>query len=1265
MYRRLILALLLSGVTSYAAVVQERNETNGLEALKGTSPSSIPYNTYIPSMKPDVRMLIDRTDLSVGANKRLYAGYGLYDVSDGQCRYLSEGYFDETQLLLDFKERTTFDKHTYYVSRTPMPYTACADAAEQWHAHPLVVNTTSEKTTILNATYPDVDVWLGVYKDNCGDPLRSTDKEPVIYENWANDEELCNENELNVIAIAAATKQWRKKPSDYQAMCVLEFESPDPARPTKTCAPWWRVERDYVDKDYNASSMLGNGLVTLSKWDRPKKISYCHEFDSSYVPPDENATIPHTCVTYQSINGGSTCADDINQPQCFVDECAGYVRNTCRLVSDVVPYKDYEKGIYVDQAGVEHQVKVKDKKHIYNFECPPSRGMGAECVDLKRYTIFPQECPGGKKRFCGVDIPPNLNADGTVAEFKGMCPDGVTEILCPANYQSGHQRVCQEYETITKEDVRYEKCHAERDYRDYSFTTALGEPDIYEFNSTCIRTNNVGDARPHGEALVEVELKGFSNLDIILGTFGDNQESVFKVENSSYVTDYATQIRAVSFMPSNPVTIQTDQTVCTELSSTGTNGMDIKTLAWQSVDLRGSRFNKLLFGQDAFYSDNGVQSADVCKEDAAALNGEMLRTSASTLDKERISSLLSVNSNDLPGADVIAMSVCPSGYFNSFEGQCSPNNPCTPDGKTFNEWIDTGLGIYTAQCADASSGTYTMTTTTCASSSITGSAADLTGCTIPAVACEPGYIDNGSGGCVIDTARCVIKVPFADVGVAQIGPGIRFELDQQYDRKDCVEKALCVSFSVENFTSFSAPPLKNTCNIKKGTEGYTALIDGSGMPYDYEIYTAPTPPAIEPEEITPVFAEKNIEIDGAREILGVEFYTPGTFGYYTSFYTQPYQTDKVRINSVALGSQLEWPFVTERLRYQLTGNEHIWRTKQADYLPMDMYGGQAFGLIQSGVGAPVLIGGLIWNQDIEIFQTDYSWRLEKDLPAKYVASSYGYDFRSLNSRGSLTYMELEGFTTGKVNDDKGAINSILGSLYGLKYKTMAEMGIDPDDLQQIKTPYEFAIQGSVDECDWWEYSCEKDNGGHDFVVPETYLSKKTTTYFTGATNRFVAVVPMMGSYKIRAIDASGSVVAVRVISAQDFQELESGIYYSQVQFGTDMELSPNVEEAKSCVTNPLVEWGGGISGIYFEEQMMDGVNLDCAKSDDDFVRGASVPKIQILDMSANKSIEFELSGPIPYPNQIYILSLGEEERRDYTCYGNFKACTEEDYDAIN
>jgi len=601
MYRKLIL-LSLACISAYSAIVVDRDEngTGSYETITGGSPSSVPYNTYIPSLAPDYRMLVDRTDLSSGIGKKLYAGYGMYDVDDSQCRYLTEGNFDATAFMLDFMDKLSYNDHTYYVSRDSMPYSDCKSLAETYHAHPLVLNTSGEKSMVLNATYSGEKVWLGVSKEDCSSPLTATDGEPIIYENFSRETEPCSTSKLNVYADASVLKSWHMENENEYLKCVVEFESPYPERPKKVCAPWWKVERSYVDRDFNVTALLNGGKIALADWDKPRKLSYCTEYDPSYIPPDENATFSHTCVSYQSINGASTCVDDIGQPQCYVDECAGYVRNNCTLIADSVPYKDYEKGIILDSAGVEKEVKVKDDKHIYEFRCPVTRGIGAKCIDLQHYIIFPQECPDGEKRYCGTDIPPDIGADGGVENFKGMCPDGVTQITCPANFRSGTKRVCQEYETINAETLTIEKCHADRKYNIYSFTGGVGESDIYQFDDNCIRTNNVEDSRPQGEAIVETTLKGFGNLEGVLATAAGENKTVLAYENSAYVTEYALKVEQISFAPQNTATSVNDASICVELQSEH-NGMTIKDLAWKTVDVRSDRISTLLFDRDAYF----------------------------------------------------------------------------------------------------------------------------------------------------------------------------------------------------------------------------------------------------------------------------------------------------------------------------------------------------------------------------------------------------------------------------------------------------------------------------------------------------------------------------------------------------------------------------------------------------------------------------------------------------------------------------------------
>ncbi|PCI30939.1 MAG: hypothetical protein COB67_00350 [SAR324 cluster bacterium] len=682
--------------------------------------------------------------------------------------------------------------------------------------------------------------------------------------------------------------------------------------------------------------------------------------------------------------------------------------------------------------------------------------------------------------------------------------------------------------------------------------------------------------------------------------------------------------------------------------------MTYKGLLLESLYSRSGTFQSLEYEGNGFFSNIGTTSLSACVESMNAVNGTFVNQNSAVGDVNFAISLYGIAKKDLPLKNNIAATECKPGETENVDGTCSPSDPCS--GADFIQWAD-DAGTTKAQCGIVSSPTWGDICP------ISTTGTTIEDCKYAATNCRTDYTINANGTCDLTQPLCIVKIPFNDIGIKKVtGTSLKSVFRNNMNKVECTQRAECIDFNVVGFASYGNPSTAQTCSLEQGSSDYVASINETGIIYDYTIYTPPSPPQVAPPySVQQIVKEEVVDIDGATDMVGIDFYLNGKFGYYTSDYSQPYKSDKVYINGVDVTDGLGWPTVTETLTYFLKGNERIWRSKTAANVPMSTKDAYTVGLGPTGgVGTVVLVAGLIWNSDIEIYRTYFSWELSKKPPLRYVENIYGYDLRHHQLDGNIKLLSLTDFNTGKVNDDKTAINSTLKALYEKKYQLFTEMGIS--NPTSLAVPHESGIQGSVDKCKWYEYGCEKDNGGADFNN-NSEPAKTTTSYYIGATNRFVIVVPYKGAYKVRALDATDKIISDVNITESDFQERPSGVMYAPVQFSRDMDIAPSlIEPENACLSHPLVEWGGGVSGVYYEDQSLTDQEMICSKSVDTYVQNLSARKIKILDLSSNKSVEFTLKGPLPYPNQVYLVSLGEEESREYRCFSKFPNCTDGEYE---
>jgi hypothetical protein len=92
----------------------------------------------------------------------------------------------------------------------------------------------------------------------------------------------------------------------------------------------------------------------------------------------------------------------------------------------------------------------------------------------------------------------------------------------------------------------------------------------------------------------------------------------------------------------------------------------------------------------------------------------------------------------------------------------------------------------------------------------------------------------------------------------------------------------------------------------------------------------------------------------------------------------------------------------------------------------------------------------------------------------------------------------------------------------------------------------------------------------------------------------------------------------------------------------------------------MTEWGGGISGIYYENDYT-GLYHGCAKSNDAYVQDHSAVKLELQSLGEDKPFTITLEKPLPFANRVFLVTLAEKEVRKYRCFDEFGECEDSDF----
>jgi hypothetical protein len=226
------------------------------------------------------------------------------------------------------------------------------------------------------------------------------------------------------------------------------------------------------------------------------------------------------------------------------------------------------------------------------------------------------------------------------------------------------------------------------------------------------------------------------------------------------------------------------------------------------------------------------------------------------------------------------------------------------------------------------------------------------------------------------------------------------------------------------------------------------------------------------------------------------------------------------------------------------------------------------------------------------------------------------------------------------------------------------MGWFKSDVENITHSAERGVIVSYPKCKKWAWSCDKKNR-ESFNHDRDPFFKRMANSYIGAVNGVSIVVPYLGDYEVQALDQYDNVLGKITITEEEFRETTADMSkYAQVMFGLNMDLANNIDEGlqdNACRYDLMVEWGGGVSGIYYENNDT-GSNQDCQKSHDSYVRTNSATKLKIKSTTSDRYHVIDLVKPLPFANRVFLVTLNEKEIREYRCFEEFGDC---DTDSFN
>lgn len=295
-----------------------------------------------------------------------------------------------------------------------------------------------------------------------------------------------------------------------------------------------------------------------------------------------------------------------------------------------------------------------------------------------------------------------------------------------------------------------------------------------------------------------------------------------------------------------------------------------------------------------------------------------------------------------------------------------------------------------------------------------------------------------------------------------------------------------------------------------------------------------------------------------------------------------------------------------------------------------------------------------------------SYKLYQPFTAntKYVQNVYGYDTRI--NKISYLLLDEQDFKTG--TRERNEYQRVKRASIDYKHQKFLDMGFSIQTVFEYMTSAVETQSLNWEGFYWWEASAKETNTLARSAIGNE-LSKPVNTIYMGAVNMLSIIVPYRGEYEVIAYDVGGNLLARQTVQEQNFlsnlRTTSNNLAqtYAKIQFATspDFNIAGGQDSSLSngsCLASDFAEWGGGVSGVYYEQGVPDlgQGNNDCLKSNDGYVKEHSATKITLREVNSDQVFNIDLIKPMPFANRIVLVNLMHQEQRKYLCYDEIIPC---------
>ena len=1045
----------------------------------------------------------------------------------------------------------------------------------------------------------------------------------------------------------------------------------------------------------------------------------CNSYDDIKASPAciEDITLPQCHVNMCTGYAENTCVKtDSFVP--FKDYDIGYI--SLDGVEKKVKVKDNKIiNVYVCPPPplVSKDCLKKEVVSVFPEECPNSKcGELASC--LKGDVQTPEECLSEfpcEKNYGSVD---NViyNSEGIATALGGVCKDGISEIQATIKRKNSEKKICTEYNLIEETNTTKRSCVTLANKSEKIVSTSITKEDIYKSDPRCIRINNIDEARPNIKTIFNYTTEGFFKTSIqkayIDGTSENNElnsTQYLLAASSLFLKPYT---KDFELKPAS----EEDESQLFCQSTFADNWYKFRYQALQNATIKGYVYNKNGEATRNIKVYSSYSSILHSIADDFGANESSVNWGVAVFNENiKMVDYKSFNIKSSPNSAIDMTNFLNSLTQNTLVAIHTFDNPKT------NVYDNNNLKVALSNFGADTTILSNLKTTSAyllvgkkGSSRLSEKVSSIINANVSSSINIPINIPIALA--VSDNSSCVTNSNFlqmeefepayTDYNFNDIGVTVSDVNNKKYCflggnliQGDSVVSSITNNSGTDLYYQF-------TSNVGSNCEKYKSCLTGEIIPASIckihvsnETQEAPesnTTITSQTGQVTTLTSYKGSfvsEFNGYKDIFAVQEYTEGSFGYVSNYFFKLPKNNIVLLDEKEISPIVGQTPLTYDALYDYDNGQHTEITKNRT---PTQFKGSYSGLIatttfmgDNGVSGNLLVSGgaiagvasiftggvftsgllvvmmFMGTQKWGWYDSTYKIYQEIKPSTKYVENIYGYDPRIIENK--LLTWSREDAHSGTLK--KSDYEQFRDSVISLKKNYFINMGFSDTMVHQKMTSSSEKNIIGWQSVNWYDFSAKKGKRSVSFGQ-KVDIDKQMNTIFMGAVNMLSIVVPYKGKYEIIAYDKNDNILATKTVQEQNFisnTRTDSGNIaqtYAKVQMATadnfNIATSQNRDLSNgSCLSSDFVEWGGGVSGAYYEKGVPDlgEGNNNCLKSNDNYVKEHAAVKITVRATDSVKPFTIKLLKPLPFPNRIVLVNLMQLENRIYECWEGLVPCT--------